>query len=191
MRCETFHTFMTNGINQRYMEFNGKAERAYKEGKEKTDNSFLQQMDQLFTQCHKMQKEGRKNAVGYVMIYPLRMGFQSGSYEVMISLLDSTGYSDRKEVASYWVPEYLISVIEEEKQYYEKALEKQFVRVMHYEKKDAFAKMFKKCYFEPLENFLRNQIESCKALESYRIMDKENEVTFFYGEYMEEIMIQL
>lgn len=170
------------------MEFKEKAERAYKEGKEKADSSFLKQMDRLFTQCHKMQREGRKNAVGYVMIYPLRMGFQSGSYEVMISLLDSEGYSDRKEVMTYWVPEYLIAVIEGEKKHYEKALEKQFVRVMFYEKKDAFSEMFKQCYFEPLESFFEKQMEGCKTLASYQAMDKEDDIMFLYGEYMEKML---
>lgn len=191
MRCETFRTFITNGIKQRYLEFNQKAEKAYREEKEKADSSFLKHMDQLFTQCYKMQQEGRKNAVGYVMIYPLRMGFQDGSYEIMISLLDSVGYSDRKEVTAYWVPEYLIRVIEEEKKHYEKALEKQFVRVMFYEKKDAFMEMFEQCYLEPLTAFFRSQVEGCKKLASYQAMDKEDDVIFFYGEYMEETMIQL
>ena len=188
MRCETFRTFILNGINQRYMEFKEKAERAYKEGKEKADSSFLKQMDRLFTQCHKMQQEGRKNAVGYVMIYPLRMGFQSSSYEVMISLLDSAGYSDRKEVTAYWVPEYLIPIIEEEKKYYAKALERQFVRVMYYEKKDVLAELFEECYFEPLMGFFEEQTEKCKELESYQAMDKEDDIIFFYGEYMEKVM---
>lgn len=190
MRCETFRTFIENEMNQRNMDFEEKVERAYEKDKDEAESSFLKQMNQLFTQCHKMQKEGRKNAVSYVMIYPLRMGFQSGSYDVMISLLDSIGYSDRKEATAYWVPEYLIPVIEEEKRYYEKALEKQFIRVMFYEKKDALVELFEECYFEPLKRFFKKQIESCKELESYQAMDKEDDIRFLYGEYMEE-MIQL
>lgn len=188
MRCETFRTFIESEIEDRYMDFEERVKRAYEAEKEKTDNSFLKQMEQLFTQCKKMQQEGRKNAIGYVMIYPLRMGFQSGSYEVMISLLDSEDYDDRREVIAYWSPKYLIPVIEEEKKYYGKELQKQFVRVMSYEKKDVLAEMFEQCYFEPLENFFENQIESCKALKSYQVMGKEDNIMFLYGEYMEKML---
>lgn len=188
MRCETFRAFIESEMDDRYVDFDERVKRAYEAEKEKTDSSFLQQMDKLFIQCHKMQQEGRKNAIGYAMIYPLRMGFQSNTYEIMISLLDNEGYSDRKEVITYWIPEYLIPVIEEEKKYYEKALQKQFVRVMSYEKKDALTEMFAQCYFEPLENFFENQIESCKALESYQAMGKEDNIMFLYGEYMEKML---
>lgn len=187
MRCENFLSFMNDEINLRYEEIYKKVEKAYQENAEKTESSFIQKMDELFMRCYKKQLEGVKKSIKYIMIYPLKMGFLGGSYEVMVSLLDIGCYDDRKEVSTYWIPEYLIPVIKEEREYYEKSLEKQFIRVMEYEKKDALRCMFEEYYFKPLKEFFEGQIENCKRLESYHTMQKEEDIVFLYGNYMDEM----
>ena len=97
------------------------------------DDEFCCMLKKLYGKVIREQQSGKKGALRYLVISPLRSSIITGSYEFLIAAYSADMYLDNSECFEFWCPKKIYEYLEQDMQYFGKLANNEFVRLHNYE----------------------------------------------------------
>lgn len=158
------------------------ADLAGKRGMEEK-KSFLKCLDELFSQCNRMQKADEKDSAKYLYIFYLGSAFLTEKYEIQMNIFSEKGYMDQDECEAQWVPSLFIEYFLSD---FEKLDRKAGREVYHYNY--AMQKNLRKrlylAYQAFWQQFITATIGEIEKMESFQNMQKDDDFQIVTSGYM-------
>ena len=158
----------------------------YQKNAEQYENHFCEILMQAFIKFAEYQQVDSEKKMKYVQVNCLRTSLETATYEYLIRVMDEYGYQDRKMVEVYYVPQYLLELIDADKEYFTNLIMSKVIRAKKYEVKDFLRKYLWDTYIKPIPIEIANTLSKMDVLNAYDEIVKADEVEASYGEMLEQ-----
>lgn len=144
---------------------------------EVVEDEIVAIVKELMSKADILQAEGRKGKGKYLLISHLYSSYMAGTYEYRMDILDEGMYLDAQEVCTYWKPNFLISYIEKDHEYFRDVMKKKFIRLREYEIREV--EWYYQFYYHSLVyEIFRCLRERLELFSQYQLL---------FGEYMGKV----
>lgn len=132
-----------------------------------------------------LQAAGKKGAIAYVCVSPLRTSLLNGRFELRVDLYDKALYLDEAVCETYWEATALYSYFEADAAYFTKCARREVVRLLEAEMLE-FLQAYGEAYFELLSGLCADCAAGIEQWECWRLLRRETTVQIAYGEYLDK-----
>lgn len=158
------------------------ADLAGKKGDE-LKKSFLKCLDELFSHCVQLQKDGEKDSVRYIYIFYLGAAFLTEKYEIQLNVFSEKGYMDKTECEVQWLPTLFIEYFLSDFEKLDRKASRDIYRYNHIMQ----MKLKKRLYFGYqafMQQFFVSVIGEVEKMESFQMMQKDEGLQIVTSGYM-------
>lgn len=141
--------------------------------------------DKIFKEAIKRQRENGKSKIRCISIFYLRSSIITGSLDFLVGVYDENYYGDFTPIYGQLYFNFIMKYYLEDIVYFEKTLREKIVRLQKYEVNEIKIPYAGE-YFKVIEKFLENNYETIVELDSFKELDKDEELEITFGEFMDQ-----
>lgn len=158
----------------------------YKLKKKQCKDEFLKVMDKLFQKGIEKQMQENKAKVAYLCIFYLKSSIMTGTYQMQINLYDQNLYLDTMDVSVNWDATFLMKFYEEDMKKLNKLANRNIYK-WSYREYQLLKMEYSDVYRNILELYCVDLIRDILQLETYKKLDKEDNISAYFGGYLEKL----
>lgn len=156
---------------------------AYKRDEERIFGAFQNALEELYSKAKEMQLSGKKDSLSSLGICYCLSSVYTGNYEVRLDVYNEEFYLDESECCVYWEPDFIVSYLVEDMEYFRKVIKQKISQIKIYEEQQ-FLTGYMRNYMYALLEFLRQEMPNVPEQMQKRGIQVAEEFQVFFGEYM-------
>jgi hypothetical protein len=184
-RVEEMRRYIDDFTEERYLQSYEKAKAFI----DRSKDTLLQELSKSFAELlhNTMEKQrcGEKDPIRYLVISYLRHSYLVDRYSFLLQTYDETFYLDEVETSSKYHPDFLWELFKEDMVYFERCLQRRFVRIKPYELEAITGK-----YIERYNAIVRYLMELfCPLIldmDGYEELLKEDKLQIIFNNYRDK-----
>ncbi len=156
---------------------------AYKKDEEIILGTFQNALEELYFKAKEMQFIGKKDSLSSLGVCYCLSSVYTGNYEVRIDLYNEEFYLDESECCVYWEPDFIVSYLVKDMEYFRKTIKQKIPQIKIYEEQQ-FMTGYMRNYMYVLLEFLRQKMPNASEQMHKHGIRISEDFQVFFGEYM-------
>lgn len=156
---------------------------AYKKDEEIILGTFQNALEELYFKAKEMQFIGKKDSLSSLGVCYCLSSVYTGNYEVRIDLYNEEFYLDESECCVYWKPDFIVSYLVKDMEYFRKTIKQKIPQIKIYEEQQ-FMTGYMRNYMYVLLEFLRQKMPNASEQMHKHGIRISEDFQVFFGEYM-------